>query len=920
MYGWPTPSKPATSNAGTLTAAGTSTFTAIGAAIKAATLTAAGAAAMAAIGAINPPSGAETLITPITWTNPTASAKTNEPVWGGLPLAAGVLQPGDHVAIYDQGSGGARGPLLASFQLDNEASDLTTRRFTAWSGILPNIGAGSTRVGQMWRVPTAPPSGTAISEADILALAGMANGGCVFSITIGGITYTRTLASAMAGGSTFTKTGATKRGFWRAGVTMSEGIYQAPLQTGGSAHAGGDGVTVEFHVKAFKAGTGAVSGSNPIIALVIDVVPLNGWRAVANQYSVASASIQRATSLTNPALITTNDTDPDGNVQVYNFTTAFTEWGNAGWRRRIYIGQKPTTISMLGDATLTGGTAATPTGSQLAAYLATTGLWPKYKKTLADINHTTRISHLNQTNRAIPLHFATRTIGGATSNFMGNVLLNLDLGGEWPDRGLVAGYTVEGVLKPDANGRRIIFENAEYLLAARTHGLGLNYGSATEKYYKPGDTYTTEAAGSAGDPWTLTTDGGTHHEPEQAYTAYLLTGDYLYYNILNARCASYAGYANTSSGTGANMTFLGDWSKGGQWQDHYAGGSNRRWIKSNIEVRAAAWAMRTIWQQALVCPDRFTSANLLSWSKGISRQFWLRHVERAKNVIEASTGPSSTYFRFGDTGPRYYTDFGNPWEFAPWFQGYMAAVTFRAKSAGMGDANLDIFNEWQADWWVDAFNSTAVWVDGMYYGYWDVFGNVALTGPIKSTTEFYERLALRNPKTTQNANDNAQSHRWMVNGTATLSASSGSSITVTLPSSILSTSRASWYTGKWFAQHNGNGVGQITGVPAANQLTISTTASGGASFSTTSLTQNNWSICLPACPEDNPGNGTMPISESLAVGAENHYIDIARSAVAEAVFAGETGMLAVYNYMNAYKPDVDSSNDGIPSLQFDMRP
>lgn len=853
----------------------------------------------------------EALVSHVTVTNAGGSDKVNELVYFGFPLGASEAPAGTTLAVYDDDGFGGKGAPLSNFQIDNFASDLSNnRRFCSIAGIVPNLGAKATRVLQVWRRSTAPPAGTAITTANLLALGGMANGGIVVNQTIAGTTYVARLSDALIGRTSFSKTAACNHGNWRSGPCMTEFIVSIPMSVGGVPHSGGDGLRCEFHVKAWKASVAAVSVENPILGLRVDIVGRNGHRSVQSQFTVENGSIQRMSSLSNPALVSSNDTDQEGRTIVYNWAGPWTHWGGAEWVWQVFCGTKPTNVVALGDSTSTaGGTAVTPTGNQLADYLASTRLYPTYKKRIGDVRHAARISDLNRTTTTKPLQFSART--------MGNTLLNIGAGGERPDLGLISGWNVAGIIKYDAEGRRIIFENARYIGAQRFNASALNYDSPTKRYFRNGDTYPPLAGVTPDDPFNY--GDPPSHELEQAYTAYLLTGDYYYYHTLNARTAGYCGQEQSvAEGQGQNFTWFGDWSKGGQWLDHYAGHATPYRTNSQ-QTRTTAWGMRTTYMLALLCPDRFRTESLLSWDKAWSQTWVRRNWERFRNIVVASTQPGSTYNRFGPSAMRFLTDQGSGKGSYPiWQWGYVGQSMGFATVCGMGDANLATCLKWMGDWYVDVLNSREAHPDLTYFGAHVHF--IEADGAfIDTIAKYYARRASRNP-IHRTDNVDAQSARWARSGTATLSATGGGSITVTLPANMLSTSRAAWYIGKWFCQHAGGhygpGAGQIIAVLAANQIRISTTVPGGATFSSTSLTSHGWSLPPPAMPDDNPGNNVMPVSDSHEAMVQEHYINIHRGAAAMLTQANaKPGMRKVYDYMNAYRPNTQANNE-----QHDMRP
>lgn len=260
--------------------------------------------------------------------NGTGGAKTNEPFEFGFPIQALELGADEVLKVYDDDGAGGKGAALANWQFDNEASDglaaANSVRFGKVTGILPNLASGGTRKLHVYRSADARPDGTPITLSDLAALAGYANGLCKVSIDIGGTTYTVSVKDIVdAAITTYSKTALwTSPDTWRSGPTCTEWILRGAPRNGGSSHASGDGLHVEFHVAAYKAGTAAVSGGNPITAVRVDVCVDNAditrsAGACANYHY--GLLIERATSLSDATMISSDQTDAHLGTHRFSF-------------------------------------------------------------------------------------------------------------------------------------------------------------------------------------------------------------------------------------------------------------------------------------------------------------------------------------------------------------------------------------------------------------------------------------------------------------------------------------------------------------------------------------------------------------------------------------------------------------------------
>ena len=264
-----------------------------------------------------PAGGTEILITKITVTDTANSAQTNQILEIGVPMTAATMD-GGFIRVFDDDGAGGIGAELANFQNDNNSLQLDgSIRFTKVTGVIPSVGASATRVLQVWRTSAARVTTfTPIALADVSALAGAVNGLVKVEMDISGTTHSASVFDIIVNGSTtFHKAGRWYASeTWRSGPTCTEWRMRMAPRAGATPHVSGSGLSVEFHLAAFKAGVGAVSASNPIFSLRCDTILKNADGArvsAATREHFYGLNITRATSPTDATMISTNETDPD---------------------------------------------------------------------------------------------------------------------------------------------------------------------------------------------------------------------------------------------------------------------------------------------------------------------------------------------------------------------------------------------------------------------------------------------------------------------------------------------------------------------------------------------------------------------------------------------------------------------------------
>lgn len=263
--------------------------------------------------------GADADIVTFTVSNTTAGAKTNEKVLLPLPLSPTAVASGQTIKILDMDNGGA---VLTNFQIDGLSTDKNSKKRLCFVPVnVPNLGASQHRKLKAVSTSDAAPSGVSISAANVAALAGLANGGVVVTYDINGTVFTSRLDTIMAASSAFSKTAAQLVEAY-AGPTRTTWVGSMPPMNAGSPHASGDGLRTYMIIEAWKDATAVVDGGNPITYLTVDVWTENSAvdRPVgAPAHLYYGYKIERMTGLANATLISSDDTDMDGNVIRYDY-------------------------------------------------------------------------------------------------------------------------------------------------------------------------------------------------------------------------------------------------------------------------------------------------------------------------------------------------------------------------------------------------------------------------------------------------------------------------------------------------------------------------------------------------------------------------------------------------------------------------
>lgn len=887
---------------------------------------------------------AETLIGIVTITNPTGSAKTNEPFTIGYPLSPTALGS-NNIRVYDDNGAGAQGAVLSAYQWKLQSSDRNSKvRLGRISGIVPSIAGSATRKLHIYASPTPPPSGTDITAAAVLTT------GIQFQAEydIGGTVYTADVRSCLAS-TAFSKTAAWHSVFF-AGPNEACFICHMPPVSGSVVHASGDGLHTEFHLY-----VSAVNGT--IVRAICDVVTTNSdiaRTAMAHYYY--GLTIKRATSVSDSTLISTDDTDLDGNVIRYAYprsqpaailtatgatSTGAKTWTTSGvwaadiigahivdpagtgkaivtarasdtsitayvyaafaatsyaagswtiegighhynvpFKRRAYVGTKPCALAW-GDC----NSAITPNSRAPMAYGASTKMLMNHGMAYASVTHNmTNLNIMRSSDGSIrPLTFRGNS---ATWRYLGDILTNVPEAGGRIDIGILPAWCVEGLIKYDANGRRKIFENADW--------------AGTYNWYAPRRWSGSPVAGSL--PCVPRSDNGTTYkwntaylgtqlvggDPDSAsiwwpygrdashmfqafYLPYLLTCDYFYLDRLNAQVSweTNIQIADNYNGIGTEKTVFGAVSVG----THQFG---------NAQPRQKAWTARTVAQVTVITPD--TNNDRLYNSKAYITTKCAKHWDAFLRY--GSPTDINGYWTGTPKEPPYVSVIpwaGSSHSWDRFFQlEYLGWVFGHIKELGADDADFDTAAAWYLSLFTRlvALNGTDVVADYMANAYSWLFadGTYSDNSRPQSFAELYKRNALLSPQSRSDYGTNVR----IPTGTLTINDNTvGAGRTFTFSNSYFG--QGAWYVGGLIANQTDGGLAKITSV-AGNVVTCDI-------------------ITVFASPTPTIGNVRIPWAHPADYTGENNsasrelsYAQLFKNACESALICGVPGAQAARNY------------------------
>ena len=456
---------------------------------------------------------------------------------------------------------------------------------------------------------------------------------------------------------------------------------------------------------------------------------------------------------------------------------------------------------------------------------------------------------------------------------MGDLQTDIGGTGDRSDIGQMPAWCVDALTKATSDGRRKMRENSLYYHTAWYLGLRRYSGSPSAgslglpPQYDNGTTYrintnyagttivypSTGFVGNGGSwsPW----DGDNGHQPEPHLAPYLYFGRLSYLERFQDEVFYYGSVSadTVASGSGINQTPLGDASLVLRGDAPFG---------NTLQQRAEAWTFRDLVLAALLTPDA-TNANIYNaksvYSTVISNT-WLR----AAFVQATYTNGTGVEDYFDTDGPRYVGyRFNNNVDYGPWQTRYWDWASNTATDLGFNNASSSAFLTWMSVGYIGLSQSPDVAPDYASTGYFEA--RCAVRGVTNVFDAPEKIVAVQSWADSYQAWMSWPPHKEASVGrtpaTITASATSGSSVTITLTGSPLG--QTSWYAGGgsilggWVYETDpAGGRGQIQSVSNANTCVISTNVTGGQSFTTTSLVAGSCRIPMPH-PLDAGADGSL---------------------------------------------------------------
>lgn len=791
--------------------------------------------------------GAETTLTAWTVKNNTGSAMTNVPIEIYVPFSptidpigggAGLFPFASTDAIYLVDSDGTT-PIPC--QEDNRSSDLTPDvRGLKLSAILPSLGASTTKQLTIKRVPTTTPqTGTDVTVAEIIAAASEP---CLLTMDYkDGNTYTASAAAALQASGTWTnKTTAWNGGKWRGngnGGYVTEYFGFCPFSRSGGTIFTTNNLGAWFCVSAFKAGSGAVNGGNPIIGVSVKYYIECGWVRITPSTAAAHYFDLTATSGTNtqswigssPAKTLTLSQTGRG------YATATVPAGGTTWTANS-VGQ--VIDDGTGFAMITGYTSATAVNIYIGKTMSSTsiasgawrmfGLNHEYASALpqqeiwfgGSLAWTAKpdiyshlgtawsgsaggpFSYLRDTRSILPFTTPYSSITNSLTNLnacgtnptgmtngAGDLTMYMPTTGGRDDIAPVLGFHVGALIKFDSNAWTKIFKNAEKLTLAPYNyrddntGKMMLFNNGTNWNYNPDN-------GSNDLPRTSNYYHGNFnvsdwtpqvaHHPNAYHVPFLLTGDLFWAEKMQQQL--FWLWSETPDG-------------------YYGTGLNRGFCQSS-EQRGNGWNFRDIFTALMMIPDRDPS--MLGYSRAhVLSLYDNQFTYTGSGTIGVTPHPGLNITCVNNTGSgKAFATFGDRYIGAVnvatttrggrnslWQLGYGISSFFLGKCMGMLNANAAAFMTWAMEGVVGYSVASGVnlkWLAPVYY-----FDLQEMNGGayVNDWDNIYRACAV------DLANSGSGLNRRLITGTGiSLSGTAGSALTFTAPAGYFNAGGTAFYT------------------------------------------------------------------------------------------------------------------------------
>jgi len=811
----------------------------------------------------------------------------------GLPGAYTFLST-DALKLYD-----ADGVTQIECQEDNACSDMTPDiRGKTLHAILPLITASTTRTLTIKKVAnTSPTAGTDTTAAEILAT----GFSCPIDITVDytGTVYRADAATGLAAGAWSNKNAAANLGTWfdntgGGGYVTQYFVYCPFKDGGGTGSVTTDNIGCFFTVTAYKAQRGAVSVGNPILGIKVQWWTECGWIGVtpydsvrdhyfdltvtcgtntstwagsapartltiANNTAYSAGWNEGGATISGASFFTKEDlgsviTDGTGEAMIKQINSgtsieiavcaafASSTLTSGNWKiRRIsqcyaaslpmqeiwYGGSLAITSEPLLDSCL--GTVFNGTTGGPADYFKATRYFLPYKLTPAGVNHSAKIAILD----GVGTH-----PGSYGNGYIGEMYAYQGSTGSRTEIAPTPGFHVEGLIKPDADGKRRIFESSKksalYPMHWRdqTTGKPMRLNNGTNYYW----------AFPFGSPVLPQTGYNAHNNrlslgfPQFAHHAltehipYWFTGDLYWVEKIDQKLFWLWADTPNEWGTGFN-----------------------RCTGQCDEQRGNGWVRRD-WNAAyLMHPDRNPAP--LGWPKSDVKS-WIDGNFQATGTIGGNPRPGINIALVNNTayvasGYRSMSSSigGNN---AIWQGGYSIMADFQSWGWGTLTADGKAFTTWYAELQTGPAASADVvpnWIAPTYY--------LPCTMPdgtdVSSWADVYRSLAI-----SWDANGVGAARRIVTGTGMTLSGLTGSGITLTLPAGYVTNGQSFYVDGfvrDWSALSlciTPNIVSGGTGYAVGDQVTLAGAVTGSSKTQVTAPVVTVSSI--------SGGGGTGPIT------------------------------------------------------------
>lgn len=455
----------------------------------------------------------------------------------------------------------------------------------------------------------------------------------------------------------------------------------------------------------------------------------------------------------------------------------------------VWVGRKPSHVGFWGNhASL--NTSVSDAGMR---YLGQSEMCFETLLSAGNITHTAGLALLSV--MAAP-DGTMRPLTNKGNTYAGELLCGIASGGGRADIAWIPGWEQAGLLKPDANGRKRIFRNAEcwnwqYSMPIRMTGPTPPDGNPTLPLknncrWSSGGINTIAAnynflRDMSGENW-WGYDSDTAHQPAPHYVPYLLTGDYHWWfwaQQQEAWTCWLSRQVNIPGGDGTSTTR--------NWTSRDAGT-----IFSSFPTRGRAWPGRDQQMLAAIEPDSERSwlsngkAYVLSRLSAAAdgHAYWIND----PRLISPLTGPVyDIRENIGGVPVGVASASALDLKFStPWTVGFWGLTVGAMKYLGLNNSNWETFAPWLVRFWTESVSVSTVvfdiWTETFQH-IWGIQGSLApnLNGVYPTSTgEIYRRTILVGP-----TNPKAWGEYRTVSGTYSITnPASGTGRTLTLPTSV----------------------------------------------------------------------------------------------------------------------------------------